>query len=155
VYWQFASLHAMHQYAAKHKLSQAMSDEQLADLFHILRITIYSPELQAVFKPKVRSHLVYFMKTTMGMDMIKLGPRHYKCSWPEYTKTWLSKTWDGDWTEPAHKKANPTGKTVKLTVAKEKPLASEVDSGSEEESGADDVEEITVHLLSLLPSQRT
>lgn len=77
-----------------------MTSDDLEGLLQLLHINTYSKRIQDVLKPKVRSHLVYFIRHQLGLGEVRLAPGYWKTYWPPYTKKWLLENWDGDWTPP-------------------------------------------------------
>lgn len=137
----------MHQFAAAKELSISVQVADLDDLFGVLKINKLPTALQARVKPKVVSHIRYWMKEWMELPQLRLSRATYVARWPSYTKAWAAHDWDGDWTPPLEP-TKPKSKPKPATVPK---VADALDEDSESDSVSD--VSLPYRYLSLLYSQ--
>jgi len=94
--WTEASLKTIHQFAAVKQLSFSAKIEDLEDLFLSLRINKLPSGLQQKVKPKVLSHIKYWMKEWLDVPQVKIAKGVWTAKWPSYTKLWAASDWDRD-----------------------------------------------------------
>jgi len=94
--WTEASLKTIHQFAAVKRLSFSSQIEDSEDLFLSLRINKLPSGLQQKVKPKVLSHIKYWMKEWLDVPQVKISKGVETAKWPSSTKIWAASNWDRD-----------------------------------------------------------